>query len=106
MSSDDSDLTVRPGRIGDGGAASGRRSQKLAAQVRRAAARAGHMRRKPGPGRVGTGRFGRGRNAALRARFARDRRRVVIKQGSSAITAVAFAPRPWRGTSDISSVTG
>lgn len=79
MNSDDSDLTIRPGRIRDGGAASGRRSQKLAAQVRRAAARGGHARRRPGPGRGGTGRFGRGRSAALRARFARDRRRVVIK---------------------------
>jgi type IV secretory pathway VirD2 relaxase len=79
MSGDDSDLTIRPGRIRDGGAASGRKSQKLAAQVRRAAARAGLARRRPGSGKGGTGRHGRGRSAALQARFARDRRRVVIK---------------------------
>lgn len=79
MSGDDSDLRIRPGRIRDGGASSGHRSQKLAAQVRRAAARAGYTRLRPGRGGKGTGRFGRGRNAALRARFPRDRRRVVIK---------------------------
>lgn len=75
----DDDFTIRPGRIRDRGGAAGRRGEKLAAQVRRAAARAGHVRRRPGPGGGGTGRFGRGRNAALRVRFARDQRRVVIK---------------------------
>jgi type IV secretory pathway VirD2 relaxase len=79
MSGDENDFTVRPGKVRDAGSASGRRTHKLAAQVRRAAARAGHVRRSARPGRGGTGRFGRGRNAALRARFARDHRRVVIK---------------------------
>ncbi|MEO6216336.1 MAG: DUF3363 domain-containing protein [Sphingomonas sp.] len=79
MSGDDSDFTVRPGKVRDGGSASGRRAQKLAAQVRRVAARGGQARRPAGPGRGGTGHLGRGRSAALRARFARDRRRVVIK---------------------------
>jgi type IV secretory pathway VirD2 relaxase len=80
MSGDGEDFRVRPGRVGDGGSASGRRARTLAAQVRRAAARAGHARRPPGPGRSGgTGHRGRGRNAALRARFRADGRRVVIK---------------------------
>jgi type IV secretory pathway VirD2 relaxase len=77
------EFEVRPGRIGDPGAGSlvrsgGRKAQTLAAQVRRAAAKAGYTRRGPSRGR-GTGRSGRGRTAALRARFQSDGRRVVIK---------------------------
>jgi type IV secretory pathway VirD2 relaxase len=80
MSSDGEDFQVRPGRVRDGGSASGRKARTLAAQVRRAAAKAGYARRAPGPGRRGgTGHRGRGRNAALRARFRTNGRRVVIK---------------------------
>lgn len=78
MSVDDSDFTVRPGKGRDGGAASGKRVRSLAAQVRRAAARAGQVRRPRTAGK-GTGQRGRGRSAALRAKFSRTNRRVVIK---------------------------
>ena len=80
MTGDSDDIRVRPGRGKDGGSGAARKAQSLAAQVRRAAARSGHLRRAPGPGRGGgTGRHGRGRSAALRARFQADGRRVVIK---------------------------
>jgi len=73
----DSDFRVRPGKGRDRGAGSGRRVQKLAAQVRRAAARRGQAPKRKGAG--GTRRSGRGRRAAALARFRRDGRRVVVK---------------------------
>ncbi|MEO7690741.1 MAG: type VI secretion protein, partial [Sphingomonas sp.] len=80
MSGDSEDFRIRPGRVRDGGSASGRKARTLAAQVRRAAAKAGYARRAPGAGRRGgTGHRGRGRSAALRARFPANGRRVVIK---------------------------
>lgn len=79
MKRDDRDFTIRPGKVGDGGARSGNRAKSLAAQVRRAAAKAGHARRSARPGTGGTGHLGRGRSAALNARFNRTNRRVVIK---------------------------
>jgi type IV secretory pathway VirD2 relaxase len=80
MSGDGEDFRVRPGRVRDGASASGRKARTLAAQVRRAAAKAGYARRAPGFGRRGgTGHRGRGRNAALRARFRVNGRRFVIK---------------------------
>ncbi|KQN07126.1 type VI secretion protein [Sphingobium sp. Leaf26] len=79
MSRDEQDFDVRPGRARDLGAGQGRRAASLATQVRRAAAKAGHMglsrARRPG----GTGTIGRGRLAAASARFRADGRRVVIK---------------------------
>ncbi len=84
MSAED-EFEIRPGRVSDAGAGhllrpGGRKAQTLAAQVRRAGAKAGYARRAPGRGRGrGTGHHGRGRGAALRARFRPDGRRVVIK---------------------------
>lgn len=78
MSGED-DFTIRPGKSRDGGSASGKRSRSLGAQVRRAAARSGQARRLRRSGGGGTGHRGRGRAAALQARFPRNRRRVVIK---------------------------
>ena len=77
MSTDD-DFQVRPGRSRDAGLGSSRKAQTLAAQVRRAAARAGYTRREPDRGR-GTGHLGRGRIARLRIRSRPNSRRVVIK---------------------------
>lgn len=78
MSNDDQDFTVRPGSGRDAGRGGGRRAQSLAAQVRRAAARAGHARRGPAKGK-GTGARGRGRIARLRLSSGQHRRRVVVK---------------------------
>ncbi|CAH0496437.1 DUF3363 domain-containing protein [Novosphingobium sp. CECT 9465] len=78
MSTDDNDFSVRPGKGRDAGQGSGRRSQSLAAQVRRAAARAGYARRGNARGK-GTGTLGRGRIAQLRLTAGSHRRRVVIK---------------------------
>jgi type IV secretory pathway VirD2 relaxase len=78
MATDDDDFEVRPGRSRDAGKGSGRKAQSLAAQVRRAAAKAGYSRRGPSRGK-GTGRLGRGRVARLRARAPANGRRVVIK---------------------------
>ncbi len=78
MSTDDQEFTVRPGRGRDAGRGSGRRAQSLAAQVRRAAARAGHTPRGPSKGK-GTGARGRGRIARLRLSSGHHRRRVVVK---------------------------
>lgn len=78
--SDDSDFRVRPGRVRDGGAASGRRARSLAGQLKRAAAKAGYTRRAPGIRRAGgTGRIGRGRRAGLAALRNPQARRVIIK---------------------------
>ena len=74
----DDDIRIRPGRSRDAGRGTGRRAQSLAAQVRRAAAKAGHTARRPARG-GGTGRHGRGRVARLKARLPANARRVVIK---------------------------
>ncbi|MCF8707912.1 DUF3363 domain-containing protein [Rhizorhapis sp. SPR117] len=78
MTSDEDDFRVQPGRSRDAGRGSGRKVHSLAAQVRRAAAKAGHSRRGPARGR-GTGHHGRGRIARLRTRVPANARRVVIK---------------------------
>lgn len=78
MITGDDDFEVRPGRSGDAGRGSGRKAQSLAAQVKRAAAKAGYSRKGPSRGR-GTGRHGRGRIARLNARSPANARRVVIK---------------------------
>lgn len=77
MTADDEDFRIRPGKGRSRGTGS-LRSQSLAAQVRRAATRAGFARRRPGQG-GGSGRLGRGRSAALSARRSAMARRVVIK---------------------------
>lgn len=77
MTADDDSFRVRPGKGRSRG--SGKlRPQSLAAQVRRAAARAGFARHGPTRG-SGTGRLGRGRSAALGGRRSAMSRRVVIK---------------------------
>ena len=78
MSAGDDDFHVRPGGSRDAGRGSGRKVRSLAAQVRRAAAKAGYARKGPSRGR-GTGRHGRGRIARLGARPPANARRVVIK---------------------------
>ena len=79
MSRDEQDFDVRPGRTRDRGAGQGRRAVSLATQVRRAAAKAGHMRLSRARRSGGTGTIGRGRLAAASARFRADGRKVVIK---------------------------
>lgn len=79
MSRDEGEFEPHVGRTGDAGRGSGRKVQSLSAQVRRAAAKSGHVRRAPGRRTKGTGARGRGRTAALRARFRANGRRVVIK---------------------------
>ncbi|AXB76597.1 DUF3363 domain-containing protein [Novosphingobium sp. P6W] len=74
MSADDGDFRIRPGKVRDRSAG----GQRLAVQVRRAAARAGHLRRGP-TGSRGTGSLGRGRIARLRTTGRAGRRRVVVK---------------------------
>jgi type IV secretory pathway VirD2 relaxase len=74
MSEDDGDFRIRPGKVRDRGAG----GQRLAAQVRRAAARTGHLRRGP-TGSRGTGSLGRGRIARLRTAGRAGNRRVVVK---------------------------
>ena len=78
MTIGDDDFRVRPGRSRDAGKGSGRKVQSLAAQVRRAAAKAGYTRKGPSRGK-GTGRHGRGRIARLKARSPANARRVIIK---------------------------
>lgn len=78
VSREDRPFSLRPGRIGNRGGAQARRSQSLAAQVRRAAARAGHVARRPGRG-SGTGSKGRGRVARLTIRRLLGSRRVIVK---------------------------
>lgn len=79
MTGRDQDFEVRPGRSRDRGDSSGRQAGSLAAQVRRAAAKAGHTRLAMRSRSGGTGTLGRGRIAAAAARFRSDGRRVVIK---------------------------
>jgi type IV secretory pathway VirD2 relaxase len=78
MTGADDDFTVRPGKSRDSGQRTGGRSQRLASQVRRAAAKAGFTRRAASAAR-GTGRRGRGRIARLQLRSDPTRRRVVVK---------------------------
>lgn len=78
MTTGEDDFRVRPGRSRDAGEGSGRKVQSLAAQVRRAAAKAGYSARGHARGK-GTGRHGRGRIARLKARFPANARRVIIK---------------------------
>jgi type IV secretory pathway VirD2 relaxase len=78
MTSGDSDFRIRPGRGRDAGRGSGGKGQRLAAQVRRAAARQGLTPLRKG-GRGGTRRLGRGRRAVAMARFRANGRRVVVK---------------------------
>jgi type IV secretory pathway VirD2 relaxase len=73
----DDDFRVRPGKGRSRGSGSVR-PLSLAAQVKRAAARAGYSRR-PGRRAGGTGRLGRGGGAALAGRRSAASRRVVIK---------------------------
>ncbi|QDX27012.1 DUF3363 domain-containing protein [Sphingomonas suaedae] len=74
---DEDDFRVKPGKGRSRGSGSVK-PQSLAAQVRRAAARAGFARRSARRG-AGTGRLGRGRSAALTGRRSAMSRRVVIK---------------------------
>lgn len=82
MSRDDSDFHVRPGRGRDSGKGSAQKGQKLAAQVRRAAARSGQTRLRRNGSRTGqgTGRSGRGRHAlaAMGQRSPMHRRVTVL----------------------------
>ena len=80
MSRDDNEFRVRPGRSRDSGAASGRRSQKLAAQVQRAANKAGHAgSRRAGLKRGnGSGNAARGRRTVAAMRRTPGQRRVTV----------------------------
>lgn len=78
MSDEPPDFHVRPGRSRDAGRGSGRKGQRLAAQVRRASAKAGHTRLGHRSGK-GSGSSARGRRALALTRARADRRRVVIK---------------------------
>lgn len=79
MSSDDQDFRIRPGKGRDAGAGSGQRGKRLGAQVKRAAARSGFTRSRPGESpRGGTGRHGRGRHALAALRRGPAQRRVTV----------------------------
>lgn len=79
MSGDEHDFRIRPGKGRDAGAGSGQRGKRLAAQVKRAAARSGFTRSRPGGrGRAGTGRHGRGRQALAAMRRGPAQRRVTV----------------------------
>ncbi|WP_066798544.1 relaxase/mobilization nuclease domain-containing protein [Sphingomonas soli] len=77
MTAGDDDFQVRPGKGKSRGSGSVR-PLSLAAQVKRAAARAGFARRPTRRG-GGTGRLGRGRGAALAGRHSAASRRVIVK---------------------------
>jgi type IV secretory pathway VirD2 relaxase len=79
MATDDREFRIRPGRSRDRGAGAARQGKKLAAEVKRAAMRAGYTRA-GGPGRRsgGTGQRGRGRTAAFAGGRSLGQRRVVI----------------------------
>ena len=80
MSDVEDDFCIRPGPARDTRAPSSRKAQKLVAQVKRRAMKAGYLSRHRGPGgRRGTGTRGRGRRAALLSRRPSNARRVVIK---------------------------
>ena len=79
MSARDDRLTIRPGRIKDGGRAASR-PKSFVGEVMRAAKKAGHIGQSFGRGQRGGGsRFGRGRRAALSLRRHAASRRVVTK---------------------------
>lgn len=79
MSGDERDFRVRPGRGRDAGAGSARRGKRLAAQVRKAAARSGYTRsRSAHARRGGTGRHGRGRSALAAIKRGPAQRRVTV----------------------------
>jgi type IV secretory pathway VirD2 relaxase len=79
MSERDDRLTIRPGRIKDGGRAGGQ-PKSFVGEVMRAAKKAGHVGQGFGRGRRGGGsRFGRGRRAALSLSLHSTSRRVVTK---------------------------
>lgn len=80
MSRDDNEFRVRPGRSRDSGAASGRLNQKLAAQVQRAANKAGHAgSRRAGLKRgSGSGKAARGRRTVAAMRRTPGQRRVTV----------------------------
>jgi type IV secretory pathway VirD2 relaxase len=79
MDQDDRELRIRPGRSRDSGAGSARKSQKLAAQIKRAAQRSGYGHSGAASGRrAGTGHRGRGRAAAFARQRTPGQRRVVI----------------------------
>jgi type IV secretory pathway VirD2 relaxase len=88
------DFEIRPGTIGDRGRTPDR-APRLAAEVKRAAMRGGHLARRPRPaGRRGTGTRGRGRNAGLRLRADPAGRRVVIKARVVRQKGMAFRSAP------------
>ncbi len=79
MRGDDQDFRIRPGRSRDRGAGSAAKGKRLAAQVRKAAARSGYTRSRPGRGAGGgTGTHGRGRRAMAAMRRQPGARRVTV----------------------------
>ena len=78
MSTPDDDLTVRPGRIRDGGRGGGK-PQTFIGQAMRAARRAGHTGRGFAVDRSRASRFGRGRAAAAALGLRSPSRRVLVK---------------------------
>lgn len=79
MPGDDHDFRIRPGRSRDRGAGSAGKGKRLAAQVRRAAARSGYTRSRHGRGPGGgTGTRGRGRRALAAMRRRPGARRVTV----------------------------
>jgi type IV secretory pathway VirD2 relaxase len=95
MERDDREFRFRPGRSRDKGAASARKGQKLAAQVKRAAMRAGYTHRgAAGKRSGGTGHRGRGRAAAFAGRRAPGQRRVVIMARVVRHTGARFRAAP------------
>ncbi|MEA3388478.1 MAG: DUF3363 domain-containing protein [Pseudomonadota bacterium] len=95
MDRDDREFQVRPGRSRDKGAGAARKGQKLAAQVKRAAMRAGYTHRGAGGKHSsGTGHRGRGRAAAFAGRRAPGQRRVVIMARVVRHTGARFRAAP------------
>lgn len=80
MPGDEGDFRLRPGRGRDRGAGSGRKAKSLAAQVRRAAGRAGHTRSLGVTTRskAKSSRIGRGRNVTMRIARSANARRVTV----------------------------
>jgi len=79
MRRDDGEFRIRPGRSRDRGSGAAGRGKRLAAQVRKAAARSGYTRSRPGRSRSGgTGARGRGRRALAAMRSQPGRRRVTV----------------------------
>ena len=78
MSGEEHDFHLSPGRSGDAGRGSGGKARRLAAQVRRASAKAGFTPLGKRTGK-GTGSAGRGRRALALTRPRVNGRRVVIK---------------------------